>query len=377
LLASRLVAGLADSLSVAWQQSLESASDREALLRSWLETLSRDAERAGIAVVLSTVASNLWFPPDIDAGERQDPAVLEASLLDARRATDESVATLQALVDRAPTPYRHYLLGRRLAKGGRAEAAARHLDAAIETSRRDPDRAPRAVNEVLRSMEGRNGVVLHDTMQRMAERSPSGLPGWNVLRDHCHLQPALWTEEARAVLQTCIELARDPAIEEIAIARDRPSGWDSLLEPARGLVLAQEAAAPPRVERFQRAFVTLVQQHAEREPARTRRRLQRWLEESSQLATATSSERTAIVVAIADGFVEAGRLRAALRTNAWVRREPSAAVWTQLGRIRLARGRQAAARRAFEHAIAVDARDIEARFFRDRLAAGPKVEHGR
>jgi len=198
------------------------------------------AARAGVPVVLSTVAVNLRSGgpfasqngPGLAAADRERWQSLydEGVARQAAGRCAESLAPLAAAFrldpEHADTAYR---LGRCEIAGGRDKAALAHLAAA-----RDLDtlrfRADARTNAIVREVAGRVGssVRLVDAEARLAAADPLGAPGGGLFLDHVHLTfhgnyvlAAAILEGARPLLPTRVRgRASDrPLLDEAGAAR--------------------------------------------------------------------------------------------------------------------------------------------------------------
>jgi len=142
-----------------------------------------DAARARVAVVLSTLASNLRDVPPLRPKHREG--------LGAKERDDwES----------------HFQQGRALARAGRhdealaafARAEAKRLFAAARDQDYNPMRATTPINAAARAAATSRRAALADAEEAFAAASPNGLPGDELFLDKVHLSP-----QGAMVLATC------------------------------------------------------------------------------------------------------------------------------------------------------------------------------
>jgi tetratricopeptide (TPR) repeat protein len=158
----------------------------------------RLARRAGVPIVLSTVAVNLRscgpfasrHAASLTVAERArwDAPFAEAVQLEGQGRWDEAANAFQkaAKIDpeHAETAYR---LGRCEARLGRDAHARRHLELArnLDTLRFRADTRTNAIVREVARREG--GVRLVDAEEKLAAPSPQGAPGDETFLDHVHL----------------------------------------------------------------------------------------------------------------------------------------------------------------------------------------------
>jgi hypothetical protein len=293
-LANMLGGGPADE---AWPTPEEQLHTMEA----WLTSLAGEAHARGIALILNTLASNLWFPPSMTRETLEAPEYLHAEEMYANGRQEGAIAEMESLLADRPEAYWHFVAGTWRARRGERELTRRHLTAARDRSRADPDRATSAVNEMIRAVAEREGLRLRDTERAMEEIAYWKIPGWDVMRDHCHLQPRYIDEEASALLG----LAASSAGVEIsfALAADEPRddvlGW--MLD---GLGAIQGQLKELRAERYRRAIGTLVETWAVLDRPRIDRVIAGYLGSSAFLRL-PEEERDAIRSEIDAGFAGA------------------------------------------------------------------------
>lgn len=166
--------------------------------RDNLDLILRECARRGVPVLLSNLFSNLRdlppfasAPPDLPPASR---AVYEQAI-----AAGDSLRQLRLLVESENAYRTAWLLDssaavlwykRGLASAGRGDStAARHFF----TGAKDRDlirfRASEEVNHLIAALAQQHGSRFVDLDSRLAQRSPQGLLGNNLLVDHLHPSP--------------------------------------------------------------------------------------------------------------------------------------------------------------------------------------------
>ena len=177
----------------------EEIAQVDTLFRQNLEAIVAAARQAGVPVLLSTVPSNLrdWrpnqsrFDPELPFEQQQQAGELLAAGSEALEQGDPASALerLEQATELAPGHAEAWFqLGRTYETLGRPEEArtsylrARDRDA-------QPARAVSALNDTIRDVAGREGVLFVDAEQRFVEASADGLIGFNLIEDYVHPNP--------------------------------------------------------------------------------------------------------------------------------------------------------------------------------------------
>ena len=312
---SRLVSGLAH-LFPAPALEASATPDARARLRRFerfLRAFAAEARSRDTALVVSTMSSNLWFPPPVSDAALADPGFVSAELAYGSGARDEAIAVLEGLARGEATPsdgvrdptkasYWEFVLGTWLARRGDVAEARARMQRAIDVQQVDVDRATSRVNDMIRKVAEGENVAIRDTDAEMRAIAQQGIIGWDVMRDHCHLQPRLIRTEAETLLNLAAEAAgavKPPALESSAWA-----GEDPLAYMVDGLTGVQAQLGGERARRNWQAIGYLIEYWARTDLAHTNATVDRFLE--GTLLAHLPRGREGVLSGIADGYRWAG-----------------------------------------------------------------------
>jgi len=338
------------------------------LLEKVLRGAAAQARDRDVVLALATMPSNLWLPPVSGKREEEDLRFLEARFLDAIGRSAEAGVLLESLAAEESEPYWHFQLGARLARAGDAGDRARH-----ELHRaRDEDslrmRAPSVVNDRLRSVASAEGLLVHDAERDVESRAPGGLPGWERFVDNCHLLPDEFDREAMAIVSLLRGAQRLPRSCDPAPTTAIHKGIGDVLAGVFDLT----ASGPPDFVRLWfEGLAFAVESWLVRHPAAADREVNAFLTGEVFAAAHGSERHTRTLLAVAEGYSRAGMRDRALELNARAREAGGAEPWVAKGLFDLRDGEPAAARQAFERALAIDAAREDARNFARWLANPP------
>jgi tetratricopeptide (TPR) repeat protein len=341
--------------------------ERLAQFEAWLRRFSMETRQRGISLVVTTLASNLWYPPAVSAAALSEPRFLTAQLEHANGNTAAAIDDLASLVAQRREAYWEFVLGTWLARRGAHADAAQHLQAAIDVAALEPDRAPSVVNEAIRKVARSEGLVLRDTDAQLRSISRDGLPGWDVMRDHCHLRPRYLTSEAAAVLQLArTAMRRQDDAPTNGHVSDEPDviGW-----VFNGLMGIQAQYDDTKAYRHLQAIGYFVEHWLRADPQHMTAAVDALLQ-GPALSGMEPERRAALLVSIADGYWQAGGRDRALDINERARRETVARPWVQLGLLRLSAGQGTAAIDAFRRAHELSPERSDVAFFLRRTVGG-------
>jgi hypothetical protein len=149
-------------------------------------------------------------------------------------------------------------------------------------------------------------------MRRIAN---GGVPGWDVMRDHCHLQPRYMSDEAQALLELAAGLtgAAKPQLGPNPFRADEVVGW--MLD---GLATVQSQVRDARARRYQRGISYFVEYWGRAAPAVMTARAGEFTS-GTAFTGLPPSQRAAVLASIADGLWWTGLRNEALALNAQVR----------------------------------------------------------
>lgn len=348
--------------------------DPEAALRSLdraLRRFGRESRARGVSLIVSTMASNLWFAPAASLDERRDPRYLEALFAHEIGGSDEAIRLLRRLTDergpRAAAAW-HFQLASWLYESGDYTAARDEFLVAADTDR-TRFRASRAVNDVIRTAAREIGFTVRDSEEELRLRSEHGIPGWDDFVDNCHL--AAITREAGAELlmipgypDCSSDGVRDALIESEAI------DWRTHLQRRFEAILRQATGANgANAEIWLANFPGFVANSIARLGPSAEQDIESVLDGGEALSGLAPALRAEALLRIADGLWQAGRRDKALAINERVRASgPWDEAWVQKALFHLRSDQRDAARSALEKALALRPDRPDARFFLDRLA---------
>lgn len=141
-----------------------------------MQALARTYQRAGVPLILSTLASN----------ERQQPFVSSDAALTLPVETTSAISTLQLALQRNQhVASWHFQLAELLLATGEREGALQHFQLA-----REHDllrfRAPLAINQKLAALAADLKLELVDSEQALRQATAEGIIGYNVMLEHLH-----------------------------------------------------------------------------------------------------------------------------------------------------------------------------------------------
>lgn len=359
LLAARTRSCLLSQLAPSSPAPDEPLDVRVGAFAAFLRQAAARAREHGAALAVATMPANLWLPPATRREDEYDPRFLQARFLDARGHTAEAIRLLETLAAHGDQSYWHYQLGERLARAGDDAGAARELQRAIE---RDGmrTRAPRRVNDMIRAVAHDDGLLLLDTERTVASHAPQGLPGWESFADNCHLLPAALDAEADALLALLGDAIHLPPA---CAGSSRTAARKGLGDVLVG-VFDLAAMGPPELARAWYGGLSLaVESWISRDPAGAEADVDRFLQSPAFTAARSEDRGAAMLVALAEGYQRAGLRERASELNRQARDSGSAEAWVQAGLFHVRDGDDAAARAAFQRALALDGTRADARAF--------------
>ena len=184
---SRLILWLAERKE---RLDLETAFTPEVRLQALervLRKIARECRRQNVPLILSTMPSNLWSPPQTQGDDLVAPKFLEAQRLHDLGRAREAVELLVGELGRRPSALWHFTIAdwlyhdRKDYRGAYEHlAAARDLDPARK-------RISTAVNALIRRVAADERAALVDADQRIRDLAPHGIAGWETFSDPQHL----------------------------------------------------------------------------------------------------------------------------------------------------------------------------------------------
>lgn len=321
-----------------------------------------------VVLALATTPANLWIPPASGTREEEDLRFLQVRFLDAIGRSAEAGALLESLARDETEPYWHFQLGARLARaGGAGDRARQELHRA-----RDEDslrtRAPGTVSDLLRRVSAEEGLLVYDAERDVESRAPGGLPGWETFVDNCHLLPDEFDREAMAIVSLLRGATRLPPSCDPAPTAALDKGLGDVLV---GVFDLTSSGPPDFVRLWYEGLALAVESWLARHPAAADLEVNAFLEGEAFAAARGTERHTRMLLAVAEGYSRAGMRDRARELNARAREAGGAEPWVAKGLVDLRDGQPAAARRAFERALALDESRQDARNFARWLSNPP------
>lgn len=325
------------------------------LLERFLRRAARTARARRVGLVVSTMAPNLWMPPQSRPEDRDGPALLDARY---REAAEGPAAAAHSLDPSPPgaTPWRDFVHGALLARAGDPAAARTHLQRALARDA-SATRVMPGVNDAIRRLALEERFTVRDAERAVEQRAPQSLPGWESFSDNCHLSSDAFAREADAVFEAARPWLSLPPSCAV------PPGHGFLHAPGSRL-RAFFGQASPSDPSWTTAAALLIERRSLAEPTSVAPEVEGYL-------GAQPSPPPAALEALAEGLWRAGRRDEAARLNERACDAGSAAAWVQRGEFALRRGDVAAARSSLERALSLDPARADARGLLARLAAAP------
>jgi hypothetical protein len=340
---------------------------RIGIYRDWLNRLVRPDLRGSSRIILVTVVANSWVPTADAVACREDEELLDAQLDWYGGQRESAIEKLKAMVrggeDRCPA----YLLATWLARVGRPAEAGRYLSMLPAGPQWASNRASPEVNELLRAVPDGDQVLLYDLEQRVADRSPGGIPSWGQMRDHCHVLNSLLVTESTGILRLAARMAGTPLAEPTRPLEEY-SAPATVFEPLEGLVRTLGPLDPEDGRHWLAAIPRVVEEWAARGDGFTDVDFRSFVDVNLVRLEEDPRRRALVLVELAEGLWHANRSDEALAVNARARREGVAEAWVQLAWFRLADD-PASAAAAAARAREIDPGSAAASFLVRRLAS--------
>jgi len=351
---SAFVTTAADLLRTPIGPASGSFSERLDAFERWLDGLATRARRDGVGLVVTTVASNHLVPPDAPVASLADPDFVAARLAYARGDEEDAIERLAALAERTADAYRYYELGLWQSRLGRDREAVASLRKGVDLPQSPRDRAPTSVNAAIRRLAEREGVWCFDSERITTEASALGVPGWDTMRDHCHLLPSLFRQQTPLLLETALAAAGMSENERPHPAALVVRDVHPLAQVLDGATAAEAARPNDRAPRWLETIARAIEHWAREDLAQTDRVVDQYLNGPRFAAVADANRRGRILAALADGYWSAGRRDRAIALNGRGREQPSAQPWVQLALFELEAGDRQKARHALDEAARID-----------------------
>lgn len=313
--------------------------------RSWLEHVIGSTQRLAPQVILTTLPSNLWVPTVDAVGCGEDIDVLAATFDWYAGRQQQAIERLEATVKRTGQLCQRFRLATMLRRAGRLSEASQQVSHLRNSPYWAEDRAPAAVNEVVRALAEERGVALLDLERRATERAPAATPGWEQMRDHCHLdEPNLAAESLgiTAMARQLLNLAALPQAHDIEAYAGVPSFGPAL----ETMVASYRDTRPPQAERWLTPIPHIIETWSHRPHGPSDADLRTFVESRLKQLEPDQRRGALVVLAIAEGLWHSDRRAEALSLNLWAQRRNIAEAWLQRAYFDLATRPAAAAQSA-------------------------------
>jgi hypothetical protein len=185
------------------------------------------------------------------------------------------------------------------------KGAALRLEAAVDTESIEPDRRLSAVNTVIRDVAQDEGILLVDSDAYVRASSSDGLPGWSVMRDHCHLLNRYLSAAAIRLLRLVnpAEFAGTPAelppLKPVSLS-------DQLVWILHGLASMEGAHPEATAPRYRTAIAYLVEYFARNSPAELRTAVAGYTAGAAFASIHVPTRRAGLLCGIAQGYWKPG-----------------------------------------------------------------------
>ena len=347
-------------------------------MKDWLREFAKITKNQNIRLVVNTVTTNLWVPPVSTKNARFAPSFLDARYHYARGNRSKAIEDLSRLSHGRNEALWHFTLGLWHARERNTAQASRHLRLAVDLETPESflfatngrDRAPSAVNEMIRSTAREETIDLNDTAQAVSQAAYLGLPGWDVMQDHCHILGPLMSTEARKVLNLLLDTpigGTGPDHENLHHLKYRIRHALGVLE---GRIL-QDFVNPARATKM---LAVAVETWLRLYPQVTRQILTTYLEEESYNALIDPKQRARLLTGLAEACWNMEDAQLALHLSELARQLPSAEPWIQFGLVKVAANDLTGAAEAFQNSLNFDPSRPDAHFYLEKVTAAGGAE---
>ena len=326
-------------------------------LRSYLSATERDRVRS----ILATVTPNMLMPPRGGDDVINRPEFLSARFRYFSADRGEAIAALSELISENSNPHWQYQLGLWLYREEQGEAAKKWLKRALngEGGANDLGRAPTGrdratteVNDSIRQAARDAGIRVRDTAAVIETSSRFGIPGWEAMVDHCHLQEPFFEAEGRAILKMALDSDGNAA----GVLNQGGGGYPQIL----GLMKAWQ---DPRVPQ---ALSVATETWLRLDPVTTDRNVDEYLSELRKMPEVPQHHGRKLV-GIAQAYWFFGDAQRARELNRYAENWGIARAWSLAAKMRLADGDKQGAIAALDTATEFNPPSSEDRYFLERL----------
>jgi len=343
----------------------ESFDSRIEEYRAWLEDLARSDLAQKSRFILLTLPANHWVPSGDAVGCDDDAGVLDAQFDWYRGERQSAIDKLHVLASETRDSCVSFVLATWLRRTGQLAEVPRFLAHMTEGAVWAWDRSNQALHDMVRTMARYDRFSVFDLAYRVAARSPNGIPGWALMRDHCHVNNATIATESLEILRLACDQTGKRLPQPLRRIADY-TGEPSISETLEGLILAQRGQGPQDARKWLSAIPHAVEHWVTRDAESKLREMHRFIDARFAEIEPDPIRGALVLAGLAEGLWHSARQEDALALNARARAVELADPWVQLAFFRLADdpgGSLAAAERALQ----IDPNSAAATFLVDKL----------
>ncbi len=341
--------------------------------RQWLESLVGAQRRPAPHLVLTTLPANPWVPTSdaLDCGDETDVLAARFDWYAGRRA--RAIERLENALERTSDSCRIFELAVMLRREGRVADASRRVNQ-LRTSRYwAEDRVPVAANEMLRGVAAAHGLPLFDLDRGAVARAANAAPGWEQMRDHCHLSDYWIASEGLDLMAMARQLLHLPAHRGNSTPEDY-IGAPSFRAAFDSAVSAHHASNPDQARQWLVAISLIIESWSGLPHGPDENTLNTFVGSTLAEVEPDPTHRASVLQSMAEGLWHSQRRSEAAALNRLAREQGAPEAWLQQAYFELATDPEVAAVAA-ARALELDPWSTAAADLVRRIAA--ERRHGR